>query len=75
MSRVHDALRKATQDVPETSVSVRQTTSVSHESLSGVRDDSQLESVRDILVNADVLPYTPLPEALLVNPSRPPKLR
>jgi len=71
MSRVHDALRKATHESHDLPEPVRQSATVVQDALSGVKNESTLESVRDILVNAEVLPYTPSPEALLVNPSKP----
>lgn len=71
MSRVHDALRKATHETNEVVEPVRQATTAVQEALSGVRTENQLESMRDILLNAEVLPFSPSPDALLVNPSKP----
>lgn len=71
MSRVHDALRKATFESNDVVDPVRPSVAGVQEALTGVRTESPLESVRDILANAEVLPYRPSPEALLVNPSKP----
>jgi len=71
MSRVHDALRKATYESHDVADPVRSSTVGVQDTLSGVRNESQVESVRDILVNAEVLPFHASPEALLVNPSKP----
>ncbi|MGA8028150.1 MAG: CpsD/CapB family tyrosine-protein kinase [Bryobacteraceae bacterium] len=85
MSRVHDALRKATQQNPELP-----RPSSRAEALSGavepppstppraqasttllVDDDAAADDLEEIIVNAPSLPLNPLSDSLLVNPLKP----
>jgi receptor protein-tyrosine kinase len=76
MSRVHDALRKAAQQNPEPSRPVPNPPAVSGEApfadSSGVGTEAtDSDDLREIILNAPVLPYNPLSEALVVNPNKP----
>lgn len=87
MSRIHDALKKAgeTHPAPPRSVQARQayveptatpagtstTVSETASSTGNVAVDIDLEDLEAIIENAQTIPYTPNPDALLVNPASP----
>jgi protein-tyrosine kinase len=70
MSRVHDALRKAAQDNPERS---RPANAVAPSIRNTVSDLSDVPppSLEGSLIGVQTVPYTPHPEALLVNIQKP----
>lgn len=76
MSRVHDALRKAAQHYNEPATPVAgpgalpdRDSDTDSVGVSTASDDS--DDVRIIIQNAQVVPYNPLTEALVVNPNKP----
>ena len=70
MSRVHDALRKAAQDNPERS---RPAKAVAPSICNAITDLSDVPppSLAGSLSGVSTVPYTPHPEALLVNIQKP----
>ena len=79
MSRVHDALRKAQQSVEsskppsrsEVNPPVFQNVVATDGGSQAPAAVLELEDIEDAIRNARVLPYNPMSEALLVNPSKP----
>ena len=79
MSRVHDALRKAAQENPESSKSAapprsaRFTTSYESDSPRSVEAEPSAEigDIEAYIQNARRVDYSPLSDALLVNPAKP----
>ncbi len=70
MSRVHDALRKAAQETPETPKASKGTAPSVRQALVDLPEVIS-ESFDELLSGVDVLPFTPHPEALLVNLKKP----
>src|SRR5690242_17658875 len=70
MSRVHDALRKAGQENPDRSTPVKGGTAPVRNAIADF-SEAPLPSLPVSLSGVEVVPYTPHPEALLVNPSKP----
>lgn len=76
MSRVHDALRKVAQGPIEpsspASQAPSQTWAATLDSAAQLLPENGLpENMDEVLRNAAVVPYHPLPESLLVNPEKP----
>lgn len=71
MSRVHDALRKTMQDAPEPSRPPVEPAPSAWSAMLDSPDTLTPEALDDVLRDAAVTPYNPLPEALLVNPLKP----
>jgi receptor protein-tyrosine kinase len=76
MSRVHDALRKAAQQNPEPTNVVPRTAALSGpdtlpDSIGVSTEPEELDDFGEVIQNAKTIPYDPLPDALVVNPSKP----
>lgn len=75
MSRVHDALRKAAQQyeppIPAQNPGVSSVQDTLVGSVDITDDRDAREDLRDIILNAQVIPYKPLADALVVNPAKP----
>lgn len=71
MSRVHEALRKIAQDSAEPSRTHSEPAPSVWTAALDSPDTASLENLDEALRNAAVIPYNPLPEALLVNPQKP----
>src|SRR5690242_9651878 len=70
MSRVHDALRKAGQKNPDRSTPVKGVTAPVRNAIADF-SEAPLPSLPVSLSGVEVVPYTPHPEALLVNMQKP----
>jgi protein-tyrosine kinase len=70
MSRVHDALRKAAQDAPETPKPPKGAALPVRQALIDLPEDAS-GSWDELLGGVEVVPFTPHPEALLVNLKKP----
>ncbi len=73
MSRVHDALRKAARESLDATPRETSAPTVTEEALSGavtIEADVLLD-MESILAKVKEFPYTPLPEALLINYAKP----
>ncbi len=70
MSRVHDALRKAGQENPDRSAPVKGVTAPVRNAIADC-SEAPLPSLPVSLPGVEVVPYTPHPEALLVNVQKP----
>jgi receptor protein-tyrosine kinase len=68
MSRVHDALRKAAHE--QNPSPVAESSTVRH-AVIDVPAERVTPHLQDLLATVETVPYTPHPEALLVNPSKP----
>ncbi len=84
MSRIHEALRKAGQDPKSANPSVAPRRTVIESPVTGAADHdtligqnaaavvtSELDDLDSVLVNAQVIPYAPNSDALLVSPVKP----
>jgi receptor protein-tyrosine kinase len=75
MSRVHDALRKAAQQyepsIPAQNPGVLSRQDAVMDSVGITTEPDNRDDLRNIIRNAQVIPYNPLADALVVNPAKP----